>query len=74
MAAAIFIDWGTAIESSGWRLVVLIASVATIGPIGKRFLDRSPRVRPESPDAIGLCSDLTAVEIEQTERRLGVVL
>jgi branched-chain amino acid transport system permease protein len=74
MAAAAFIDWGTAVGSSGWRLIVLIASVATVGPIGKRLLDRSPRVRTESPDAIGLTSDLTAVEVEQTERRLGVVL
>jgi branched-chain amino acid transport system permease protein len=74
LAAAAFVDWDTAVDSSGWRLVVLIAIVATIGPIGRRLLDRSPRIRAESPDAIGLCGELTPVEVEQIERRLGVVV
>ncbi|TVR25849.1 MAG: ABC transporter permease [Ilumatobacter sp.] len=74
MAAAAFIDWGTAVGSSGWRLLVLIAVVFTIGPIGERLLDRSPRVRPGSPDAIGLTDDLTPLEVEDAERRIGVVL
>jgi ABC-type branched-subunit amino acid transport system permease subunit len=71
---AAFVDWGTAIASNGWRIVVLIGFVALVGPIASRFLDATPRVAVESPDVAGLHGPFTAGEIEDADRALGVVV
>lgn len=71
---ATFVDWGTALESSGWRVLVLIGLVALVGPIAQRLADRTPRAAQESPDVVGLQRRFTAVEIERAERKVGVVL
>jgi len=72
LVAAAAIDWGTALDATGQRLIALVAMVAIFGVGAQRVLERAPRVHRASPDAIGLERSFTREEIEITERALRV--
>jgi xanthine/uracil permease len=72
LVAAAAIDWGTALDATGQRLIALVAMVAIFGVGAQRVLERAPRVHRASPDAIGLDRSFTREEIEITERALRV--
>lgn len=74
LAVAALVDWGEALPSNGWRLVVLVALVGLFGPLAQRVLDTAPRVVPESLDAIGLDRPFTDRELDRAEQMLGVTL
>lgn len=68
------IDWGTALDVTGQRLVAVVILVAVIGLGAQRILESGPRLRADSPDVIGLDRSFTGEEIERAEQQLRVVL
>jgi hypothetical protein len=68
------IDWGTALDVTGQRLVTIVVLVAVIGLGGRRLSENEPRVPKDSPDALGLDRSFTGEEIERTERELRVTI
>lgn len=68
------IDWSTALDVTGQRLVAVVILVAVIGLGAQRILESGPRLRADSPDVIGLDRSFTGEEIERAEQQLRVVL
>lgn len=68
---ALGIDWSSALDATGARLLTIIILVALVGPTVQRLLDPTPRVTKESPDTVGLDRDFTDLEIDDAERAIG---
>jgi len=68
------IDWSTALDVTGQRLIAIVILVAVIGLGAQRIMESGPRVRADSPDVIGLDRDFSGEEIEHAERELRVVI
>ncbi|MGA1648695.1 MAG: hypothetical protein ACO39Y_04730, partial [Ilumatobacteraceae bacterium] len=66
------VDWSTALDVTGQRLVAVVILVAVIGLGGQRMIENEPRVHKDSPDVLGLDRSFTGEEIEQAERELRV--
>ena len=74
VALAAGIDWGTALDATGKRIVLTIGLVALFGVGAQRFAENSPRMHAASPDLAGLNAPFTREEIELAEQKVGVVL
>jgi branched-chain amino acid transport system permease protein len=74
MAVMMFVDWGTAMPTAGWAVLVIIVLVTLVYQVAKRVLDTTPHVAKESPDAFGLDRAFTDIEVERAERQVGVTL
>lgn len=72
LAVAGGIDWGTALDVTGQRLIAVVVLVAVIGLGAQRISENAPRVPKDSPDVLGLDRAFTGDEIERTERELRV--
>ncbi|MEY4360824.1 MAG: hypothetical protein RL391_130 [Actinomycetota bacterium] len=68
------IDWSTALDVTGQRLIAIVILVAVIGLGAQRIMESGPRVRADSPDVIGLDRDFSGEEIERAEQELRVVI
>jgi hypothetical protein len=68
------IDWSSALDATGKRLIATILFVALFGVGAQRISESNPRVHVDSPDTIGLSRDFTLDEIDGAERSLGVTL
>ena len=66
------IDWGTALDATGQRLIAVVVMVAIFGVGAQRVLELAPRVHRSSPDTIGLDRAFTREEIETAEHELRV--
>ncbi|MDA3000638.1 MAG: branched-chain amino acid ABC transporter permease, partial [Actinomycetota bacterium] len=66
------VDWGTALDVTGQRLIAVIILVAVIGLGAQRMIENEPRVHKDSPDVLGLDRSFTGDEIERAERELRV--
>jgi hypothetical protein len=74
VALAAGIDWGTALDATGKRIILIIGLVALFGVGAQRISENSPRVHKASPDLAGLNASFTRDEIELAEQKVGVVL
>jgi hypothetical protein len=74
VAIAAGVDWGTALDATGKRIVLTIGLVALFGVGAQRFAENSPRIHTASPDLAGLDTSFTREEIELAEQKVGVVL
>jgi len=72
LAAAV--DWSTALDATGKRLIAMAFLIAVFGLGAQRMLESSPRIDRTSPDLSGLREPFSDNEIAQAERGLGVVL
>jgi branched-chain amino acid transport system permease protein len=68
------IDWSTALDVTGQRLITIVVLVAVIGLGARRLSENEPRVPKDSPDVIGLDRSFTGEEIERAERELRVTI
>ena len=74
MVIAAGIDWGTALDATGQRIILIIALVALFGVGAQRLLESAPRLHTSSPDLAGLDREFGREEIELAEQKIGVVL
>lgn len=70
LAVALSIDWGSQVEITGQRVVILIAFVA-VNAIAARNLLVPNADEVTSPDRIGLTERLTPAEVNRAEEALG---
>lgn len=68
------IDWSTALDATGKRIIVTIGLVALFGVGAQRLTENAPRVHAASPDLAGLGVAFTREEIETAEQKIGVVI
>jgi branched-chain amino acid transport system permease protein len=74
MVIAAGVDWGTALDATGKRIILIIGLVALFGVGAQRLLESAPRMHDSSPDLAGLDRDFDREEIELAEQKIGVVL
>jgi len=74
LALAALVDWGTALDATGKRLIAMGFLIAVFGLGAQRTMESAPRIHRSSPDLVGLSEPFSDEEISETERRLGVVL
>ena len=74
LAVSAGIDWGTALDATGKRIIVIVGLVALFGVGAQRFTENAPRVHTASPDLAGLDTAFTREEIEVAEQKIGVVI
>lgn len=68
------VDWGNQLDATGKRLVAIVFLVGVFGLGAQRILENAPRMHRRSPDMVGMTEDFTDVDINEAEKRLGVVL
>ena len=68
------VDWGTELDATGKRLVAVVFLVGVFGFGAQRILESAPRMHKRSPDMLGMREDLSDVDVNDIEQRLGVVL
>ena len=74
LGVAAGVDWSTALEATGQRLIALIFLIAVFGLGARRTLETTPRLHRDSPDLMGLAEPFSDAEVSLAERRLGVTL
>lgn len=74
MAISAGVDWGTQLDATGKRLVAVVFLVGVFGLGAQRILENAPRMHRRSPDMVGMTEDFSDVDINEAEKRLGVVL
>jgi hypothetical protein len=74
LALAAGVDWSTALDATGKRIIAMAFFIAVFGLGAQRMLESSPRPDRSSPDLSGLREPFSDNEIAQAERGLGVVL
>ena len=73
MVIAAGLDWGTLLNASGWRLLMIVLIVAVAGPTARSALDTTVRTPAISPDLAGIDRAFTPAEILEAERAVGAV-
>lgn len=68
------VDWNTQLDATGKRLIAIIFLVGVFGLGAQRILENAPRMHRRSPDMAGMTEDFSDVDINETEKNLGVVL
>ncbi|MFM7756509.1 MAG: ABC transporter permease subunit [Actinomycetota bacterium] len=74
LVVAAGVDWATALDATGQRLIAMIFLIAVFGLGARRTLETAPRLHRDSPDLVGLAEPFSDAEITLAERRLGVTL
>ena len=68
---AVGVDWGTALNATGWRILVgmLMAFIAGLG--ARALCHARPEAARESPDTMGMDRPFSAAELREAERMVG---
>jgi len=74
LALAALVDWGTALDATGKRLIAMGFLIAVFGLGAQRITESAPRMHRSSPDLVGLSESFSDEQIAEAERGLGVVL
>jgi len=71
MVLAAGIDWSTALNATGWRILVALLVAVPAGLGARALCAARPEGIRESPDAIGLDRPFTAAELADADRMVG---